>query len=312
MHTHTHTAQVKNAKSRTLLLHGRLCPSLLLSQSSLALRNLLVQGVVVARGLLLPLLLLGLFGRGGLDLLSAVERLALLANVGLCGSLLNSLGLGLFIISDNVLLVQPEFIGQPDGQGSCLGALDVDALNVAPLGGHPLLNEGGGHGVNVGGDLLGGPVGESDAHGGVGGGCEADKGGAEGLFNLLGDVGGGASIDLALDGLLGLGPLAVDLGDLGGQDNRNGSLLRGLVESLAEDLGQAVDDAVVTKEDIVLRKQLTLSLILIEFGLELAEIDNSRNLLAQLGGELFRGDNVLVRALGVRDDEADSRLRRVD
>lgn len=272
---------------------------------------MLVQLVVVALRLGLALLggLLGLLSRGSISLLlgAVVGSLALLANVGLFSSL-ESLGLALGIGND-VLVVQPELVGQPDGQGGGLGALDVDALDVAPLLGHPLVDNGGGDGLDVGSQLLGGPVGEAHADGGVCGGGEADEGRRQGLFNLLGDISGGAGVDLAVL-LLGLGLLAVDLAGLWLEDDGDGALEGGLVKGLAEDLGQAVDDAVVAEEDVVLGEELALGLVLAVLCLELGDVDDAGHLLAQLGGEVVRGDNVLVGALGVGGDEADGGLGR--
>jgi hypothetical protein len=299
------------------LLNRLLGSSLAGAEPSLALGNLLVELGVVALGHLLLLLGLGLllgggrlgggsglvlFGGGGLDVLT------LLANVGLLA--LGVLGLG---VGNDVLLVDPELLGQPDGQGDRLGALDVDASDVAPLVGHPLAHEGGDDGVDVGGNLLGGPVGPANLDGSVCGRGQADEGRGQGLFDLLGDLSGGGGVDGALN-LGALGLLAFGgLGLAGLQDNRDGTLLGGLEEGLAEDLGQAVDDAVVAEEDVVLGKELALGLVLAKLGLDVGKVDDTGDALAQLSGELVRGDNVLVGALGVRGDEADGgRLVRVE
>lgn len=258
----------------------------MLPQLGLSLRNLLVQLVVVALGGRL-VRLLGLLGRrGGLGLGPRAERLALLADVGLLG--LGAALLGLRVGND-VLFVEPQLVRQPDGQGGGGGALDVDAADVAPRLGHPFADEAGRHGVDVVGDLLRRPVGVADADGGVGRRGQADERGAEGLFNLLGDVGGGASVDavvLVLGGPVALGALAVGLGSLGGEDDGDGPLGGGLVECLAEDLGQAVDDAVVGEEDVVLGEELALGVVLAVLGLELAKVDDAGDALAQLRGEL--------------------------
>ena len=265
----------------------------MLLQLGLALRNLLVQLVIVGLWFgLFRLLRLGLL----LDVL-AVGRLALLAAVFLLEGL---------SVRHNVLVVEPQLVGQPDGQGDGLGALDVDAADVAPLLRHPLPQQSRHHGVDVVGDLLGGEAGAADAHGGVGGGGQADEGGADGLLYLTGDLGGGRGVDGAGGLLVPLGPLAVDLRRPGLQGDGDGPLLGGLVEGLAKDLGQAVDDAVVGEEEVVLGEELALGLVLAELGPQLGVIDDAGDAAAQGGGEFARRDDVLVGALRVRGDEADA------
>lgn len=89
------------------------------------------------------------------------------------------------------------------------------------------------------------------------------------------------------------------------QHNGDGPLERRLVEGLAEDLREAVDDTVVGEKDVVLGEELALGLVLAELGLDLREVDDTGDTIAQLGGELVAVDNVLVGALGVGGDEAD-------
>jgi hypothetical protein len=55
----------------------------------------------------------------------------------------------------------------------------------------------------------------------------------------------------------------------------------------------------------VLGEELALGLVLGELGLELGEADDAGDALAQGLGELVRGDEVLVGALGVGRDETD-------
>jgi len=57
----------------------------------------------------------------------------------------------------------------------------------------------------------------------------------------------------------------------------------------------------------VLAEQLALSLVLLELGLEVGEVDDASDLGPQLLRELV-GDGVLVPALGVGGDEADAQL----
>lgn len=200
----------------------------MLPQPCLAVRDLLVELVVVARGQLLLGLLLGR-GRLGL-LLGVVERLALLANVCLF-----LVGLALLRLSDDVGVVDPQLVRHPDWQSGRLGTLDVDALHVPPLLGNPLLHEGRHAGVDVVGDLLGSEVGVADADGGVGGGRKADQGSANGLLDLLGHGDGSFGIGRVLC-LLALGALAVDFGGLGLQNDGDGALLSALEKGLAENL----------------------------------------------------------------------------
>ena len=265
---------------------------LLLIQLGLALRgNLFVKLAIVTLGLLL-LDLLGLLGSRRPGLLGTVSDLALLANVGLGG----------LVVSHDIALLNPELISQPDGQGSGLRALDVDTLDVAPLGRNPLLDETRSDSIDVVGNLLGGPVGVTNANGGVGRRRQANEGGTNGLLNLLGNLGSTAGIDIAVRLLLVLGRSLLGTTR---DDNGDGSLRGRLVESLAKDLGQTVDDSVVAEEHVMLGEELALRLILGELCLELGDINDSANLLAQLSGELLRGYNVLVGALGVGGDQTD-------
>lgn len=283
---------------------GLLLPQLLLLRHG----NLLVELRVVALGQGLGRGgLLGLLGRRlGLLLLlllslgGGLDRLALLANVGL---LRDGLGL-LAAVGDDVLLLEPELVRQPDGQRGRLLALDVDALDVGPLLRHPLLDERLDDGLDVLGDLRGGEAGVAHADGRVGRGRQADERAADGLLDLSRDVLRRAGADGALGLLGGLLALAVDAGGLGGEHDWDGALGGALVEGLAEGLGQAVDDAVVGEEDVVLGVELALGLILLPLGLELADIDDAGDALAQRLGEVVGGDNVLVGALGVGGDEA--------
>lgn len=73
-------------------------------------------------------------------------------------------------------------------------------------------------------------------------------------------------------------------------------------------LGETVDNSVVGKEDVMVVEQLALGLVCLEFGLEVADVDDAGDAVAQLLRELLGGDNVLVVALGVGDDDADGRL----
>lgn len=179
----------------------------------------------------------------------------------------------------------------------------MDALNVLPLLGHPLLHERVCDGVDVLGNLVRSPVGKADADGDVGGGGKADEGGANGLGDLLGNPLGAGGVDFAFG--LGALALAINLGGLGLEDDGDGALLGGLVESLAEDLGQSVDNAVVGKEDVVLGVQLALGFVLRKLGLELGDINDTANLATEVGRKLVSVDNVLVGALRVGGNEAD-------
>jgi hypothetical protein len=58
----------------------------------------------------------------------------------------------------------------------------------------------------------------------------------------------------------------------------------------------------------VLGEELALGLVLAVLCLELGDVDDAGDLFAQLGGEVVRGDDVLVGALGVSRDEADGGL----
>ena len=73
-------------------------------------------------------------------------------------------------------------------------------------------------------------------------------------------------------------------------------------------LGQAVDDSVVGKEDVMVVEQLALGLVCLELGLEMGDVDDAGDAVAQVLRELLRSDNVLVVALGVGDNDADGGL----
>lgn len=66
---------------------------------------------------------------------------------------------------------------------------------------------------------------------------------------------------------------------------RNGygdrSLRTTLVESLAEELGQVSDDAVVCKEEIVFGEQFAAGFVFVETGLEFGDADDAGNALAE-------------------------------
>lgn len=110
-------------------------------------------------------------------------------------------------------------------------------------------------------------------------------------------------------GTLGLGhPLAVHLLPLLHEHDGDGALGMALEEGLAQVLGKTVDDSVVGEEDVMVVEKLALGLVCLELGLEMADVDDARDAVTQVLGELLRGDNVLVVALGVGDDDADGRL----
>lgn len=73
-------------------------------------------------------------------------------------------------------------------------------------------------------------------------------------------------------------------------------------------LGKTVDNSVVGKEDVMVVEQLALGLVCLELGLEVGNVDDAGDAVAQVLGELFGSDNVLVVALRVGDDDADGRL----
>lgn len=58
----------------------------------------------------------------------------------------------------------------------------------------------------------------------------------------------------------------------------------------------------------MLGEELALGVVLGELGLELGDVDDAADALAQGLGKFGRGDNVLVRALGVGGDEADGQV----
>lgn len=104
------------------------------------------------------------------------------------------------------------------------------------------------------------------------------------------------------------GAFTVDFVLLGLQHNRHRTLGSRLVKRFAEQLRQAIDDAVVAEKDVVLGKELPLGLVLRKLGLELGDVDDAPDALAQARGELVRGYNVLVCALRVGGDEADGNV----
>lgn len=260
---------------------------LLLLELGLALRNLLVQVGVVALGNGLGLGLLGLLGGGrGLLLGLRIQGLSLLSDVGLLGQGLGLLGL---LGHDVLVAIQPQLVGHVEGQGDRLGALEVHGADVLVLLRDVLFHQGGGDGVGVGGDLVGGPPGVADADGRVDRRRQVDEGGADGLLDLGGELGGRARVGAVVLGLLDL--LAVHLGLVPRLEIHGDGALGGvLVKRLAQDLGQAVDDARVAEEDVVLGVQFPLLLVLLELGLELADVDNSGDSLAPFLGKLFRSD----------------------
>lgn len=137
---------------------------------------------------------------------------------------------------------------------------------------------------------------------------------AKGLADLSHNLWCRSSIDILHGVALGLGtlglghPLAVNLLPLLHEHNRNGALGVALEEGLAQVLGKTVDNSVVGKEDVMVVEQLALGLVCLELGLEVGNVDDAGDAVAQVLGELFRSDNVLVVALRVGDDDADGRL----
>lgn len=95
------------------------------------------------------------------------------------------------------------------------------------------------------------------------------------------------------------------------EDNGDGTLGGGLVEGFPEGLGEAIDDAVVAEENVVLGEELALGLVLPEFGGQVLQVNDAGDALSQFLGEFIRGYDVLVVSLGVGDDQADGRLRVV-
>lgn len=291
-----------------LVVHGGLGLALGTAKFRLALRDLFVELVIVARrhrGLLL-----GLFGLGRrlLRLVGRLERLALLAHIGLL--LLGLDGLGqLRVRGDHVRrAVQPQLGVLPDGEGHRLRALDEQALDPVLLLGDVLVGHVVGRLDNVLGQRPRRHTGEADLDGRVGGGRQVDQRGADGLADLGGHLGSRAAADL-LGGLLGpLDALAILAGLPRLEDDGDGALGGGFVKRLAEQLGEAVDDAVVAEENVVLGRELALGLVLLVLGGQVLQVDDAGDALAQVLGEVIRGDDVLVVTLGLGDDQADGGL----
>jgi hypothetical protein len=128
----------------------------------------------------------------------------------------------------------------------------------------------------------------------------------DGLLNLGHNLRNRPRVDvldrvaLRLPHPLGRGdPLAVHLFAGRHQHDWDGPFCRRLVEALAERLGEAVDDPVVGKEDIVFAEELALRLVRLELGPDVANVDDPADLGPEVLGKVVR-DRVLVPALGVR------------
>lgn len=284
--------------------NGRLGLGLCASQLGLALSNLLVELVVVARGQVL-FRLLGL-GPLCLLILVTINRLALLANIGLLLLGLNRLG-HFRALGDNVRLsIHPQLAVLVDGQRHRLRALDKDGADAILLLGHVLVGYLVGNLDNVLRNRLGVLASQAHLDGGVGGGRQVNERASKRLFNLSGHLSHGPAVDvvgIALDLLA----ILLTCGLLG-KDDGYGPLGSRLVEALAEGLGKAVDDAVVGQKDVVLGGELALGLVLLKLGRQVLEVDDARYALAQGVGEGVVGDEVLVVALGIRDNKADGGL----
>jgi len=217
-------------------------------------------------------------------------------------------------VDNHLGLVQPELVCHVDGKRGCVGALDVEVAHVGPLLGNEALNQLGGHLLDVLGQILGLPARVSNLDGGVCGWAKMDQGSANGSPELGNNLGSRASVDvLGRVALLlharGLGsPLSVHLSALRHQHNGDGSLDGALEEGLPKRLREAVDNAIVGKEDLVVGKELALGLVRLELCLDVCDVDNAGDALAQVLGELLRRDHVLVRSLRVGCDQADGGL----
>lgn len=252
--------------------------------------------------LLLVLSRLGLLRLLILDSLLVASGLALLVVL----ATLNGGSLGVF---NNVGVLNPQLIGQPDGHRHGVSALDVESLDIPPTLGNKLLGHALNDSVDVLGQLLGSELGGADTNGGGGGGSKLHRGAAQSALDFLSDNqrSGERCALILLSGLLLrvlLDTLSINLLDLGNA-NRNWALA-GLVEDLSESRHQASDNAVVGQEDIVLRKQLAAALKALVTSLQLAETDD----LVDAGGNFFGengvGNDVLDTALGIGSDQTDA------
>ena len=252
--------------------------------------------------LLLVLGRLGLLRLLVLNGLLVTGRLALLAVL----ATLNGGSLGVF---NNVGVLNPQLIGQPDGHRHGVSTLDVKSLDIPPALGNKLLSHALNDGVDVLGQLLGSELGGTDTNGGGGGGSKLHRGAAQSALDFLSDNqrSGERCALVLLSGLLLrvlLDTLSVNLLDLGNA-NRNWALA-GLVEDLSESRHQAGDNAIIGQEDIVLSEQLATALEALVTSLQLAETND----LVDAGGNFFGedrvGNDILDAALGVGGDQTDA------
>ena len=214
------------------------------------------------------------------------------------------------MLLEHLCLFGPKLLGQPDGKGGGVGALDVNCADVAPLLRNKLLDQTVNNGLHVGLQLCGLLGGGADLDGSGGAGSQVDESRAEGLADLSTELGGVG---------LGLGDLGATLRELDAlvaslvdvlatalEGNGNGALGARLVEGLAEKSGQVCDDAVVREEDVVLAEQLALALEGRVLLLEFLNANDALDVLAEGGGEGRLGDHVLVLALRVGGDQANA------
>lgn len=202
---------------------------------------------------------------------------------------------------EDLLLVYPQFVGEPDWQRFCGGTLDVKGADVAPALLNVLGNERGDNGGGVLGELLGCHGEQANLDRGVGRGAHAEVCRVQCALDLLGGALWGSNDVLWL--LCVLLRALVDV-RTGSKADRNWALGLALVEGLAEEFGNDLDDAVVDQEDVVLGKECALLLVGLVSLPQLVDAKDALDLGAERGREGIGGDEILVGSLRVLGEHA--------